>query len=120
MADQFIGIGVETVGIIAANYIRANLVDGSSSLSSFGVTGTQYCGPGYSGGQFGGDNFSIPFTKGSAVDEKCQSHDIKYAEANGKPDAGYQRTQADLTLLTEMLVILANPHLHSARDLGKH
>lgn len=116
MALPLIGLGLATAGTIVANYIRTNVVEGSS-LVEFGITRTNYCGPGYSGGQLGGDNYRIPSVLGSAVDAKCRLHDISYAEANGRMDAGTLKTQADLALVTDMLAILANPHLYTARDL---
>lgn len=47
-----------------------------STLTEFGIKGTNYCGPGYSDGKLGGKaNSEGEIT--NAVDRACREHDIR-------------------------------------------
>ncbi|MDR1062825.1 MAG: hypothetical protein LBL48_02635 [Azoarcus sp.] len=67
-----------------------------STLTAFGLSGTKYCGPGWTGGEFGGNNLLEKPTH--SVDEACQKHDTAYQEAKSDRDI----LVADLKLIQEI------------------
>ena len=62
-------------------------VDGST-LTRFGIVGTNYCGPGYSDGKLlaPGEEAKMDKEPTSAVDGSCKMHDVAYDTAQGTTD----------------------------------
>lgn len=59
--------------------MSVGLVPGSTP-TQFGIAGTNYCGPGYANGKFGGNADPNGEAKGP-IDEACQRHDVAYGIA---------------------------------------
>jgi hypothetical protein len=85
------------------------LVPGSVFPLKFGVAGTNYVGPGYSGGQLGGkidaaDPLLPPPT--NAVDEAAIRHDIAYQDAEISSTPNMDILRADAQFLTDLTDLL--------------
>ncbi|SDI12717.1 calcium-binding protein [Propionivibrio dicarboxylicus] len=72
-----------------------------STLTEFGIKGTNYCGPGYSDGKFGGD-VDKNGTATNAVDNVCKIHDDGYTNAEKSATPAADRLAADSKLLNDI------------------
>jgi hypothetical protein len=88
-----------------------------SSLTQFGIEGTNYCGPGYADGKLLGDKEEATYSEPATgpVDEACKNHDQAYDALKDSPNPAYDRMQADLRLIDEVSAALASGEL-SAYD----
>ncbi|WP_319244458.1 hypothetical protein [uncultured Propionivibrio sp.] len=72
-----------------------------STLTEFGIKGTNYCGPGYSDGKFGGE--ARGESEGTnRVDKVCKTHDIAYEDAAKSSTPAADRLAADSKLLNDI------------------
>ncbi|WP_333839787.1 hypothetical protein [Pelomicrobium sp.] len=88
-----------------------------SSLTQFGIEGTNYCGPGYADGKLleQGENATYALDPTSLVDKACMAHDQAYDGLKDSPNPAYDRMQADLKLIDDIAAALASGEL-SAYD----
>lgn len=84
-----------------------------SSWSSFGLVGTNYCGPNYTGGTLLGPgengDFSVPAN--GPVDGACKVHDQAYGDANNSATPAADRLAADLKLINDVSNLLNEGNL---------
>ncbi|WP_319243609.1 calcium-binding protein [uncultured Propionivibrio sp.] len=72
-----------------------------STLTEFGIKGTNYCGPGYSDGKLGG-KANGGGEAVNEVDKVCRRHDKAYEEAEKSTTSAADRLTADSKLLEEI------------------
>lgn len=69
-----------------------------SSLFSFGLKGTNYCGPSYSNGVLGAEPDESGQVTGP-VDEQCKTHDLAYVAADASATPALGILKADIHLI---------------------
>ena len=75
--------------------------------TSFGIAGTNYCGPGYANGTFGQRADPNGETKGR-IDELCKAHDLAYDSAETSDNPAADRFNANKDLLNGINALAAS------------
>ncbi|MFA7318932.1 MAG: hypothetical protein WC029_15520, partial [Sulfuricella sp.] len=87
-----------------------------STLTRFGIADTNYCGPGYANGEFGGKADPNGETTGP-VDIACQAHDVSYDKLATSATPASDRLAADAKLMSDLTGLLLSGQL-SVEDVA--
>jgi hypothetical protein len=87
-----------------------------SSLTRFGIEGTNYCGPGYADGKLLADREKATYLPPgtSKVDEACKEHDQAYDALENSPTPAADRLAADMKLISDLSGMLERGELSQA------